>query len=539
MAWSFPQLRLSMRLTLAVTLGLMGALAFVLAITTGEIYRTLALENQRDVLAELADVSATEQLRELEERGYALGLALQANVRFRTASAKNDFRVLTHELQSLLEQHQHASEILQPTRLEAHDGHLNLLASANSKFAKSQPEPSCTSLIEGARGHLSTTHPQVLSSLCHAGEEPRVALLVPVESLAPVSYLYLVVNPVPAFVRIEHRLGFALRLRSPRGERLYASKDWPPPDAMHDTLVGEVALRTPPGEPVVRLALLRDIGELSKRLHQTRYIVMSLAFASTVLVMLLALVVLEKTALRPLGALAEQLRRFGRERVLQVDKLPHSNITEIRELTRDFQQMTEELGRLYGDLQHMAFTDPLTNLPNRARFRDSLAESTRRHARKQTPFALLLMDLDRFKSVNDSFGHQVGDLLLQEVSARLKSVLRESDTITRLVDDTASGYEEKMVARLGGDEFAAILPGVATEDTAAGIARKLLTVIQVPFLIQDHRLSLGMSIGIALYPTHGNDIDELMRRADSAMYVAKSNQAGFAFAESMRQGELL
>jgi diguanylate cyclase (GGDEF)-like protein len=201
--------------------------------------------------------------------------------------------------------------------------------------------------------------------------------------------------------------------------------------------------------------------------------------------------------------------------------------------------MTEELGRLYGSLEHMAFTDPLTNLPNRARFHDSLAESTRRHARKQAPFALLLMDLDRFKSVNDSLGHQVGDLLLQDVSLRLKSVLRESDTITRLVDDDAGSYGEKMVARLGGDEFAAILPGVTTLDTAASIARKLLTVMQAPFVIRGHRLSIGMSIGIALYPEHGEDIDVLMQRADAAMYSAKHSQSGFAFAETMQQEQLL
>ncbi|MCK7576783.1 MAG: GGDEF domain-containing protein [Chromatiales bacterium] len=201
--------------------------------------------------------------------------------------------------------------------------------------------------------------------------------------------------------------------------------------------------------------------------------------------------------------------------------------------------MAAELDRLYSSLEHMAFTDPLTNLPNRARFRDSLEELFNTHARAQVPFALLLMDLDRFKQVNDTLGHHIGDLLLQEVSSRLRSALRGSDSVTRLDNETLVGPDGRMVARLGGDEFAAVLTGVQNTDNASTIARKLLTSMQELFLIHGNRISISVSIGIALYPQHGTDIETLIQRADAAMYSAKNNQTGMAFPDTMQQAELL
>jgi diguanylate cyclase (GGDEF)-like protein len=266
---------------------------------------------------------------------------------------------------------------------------------------------------------------------------------------------------------------------------------------------------------------------------------MVLAIAITLLGVFVALYILEKTTLQPLNNLARQLRRVGSNKDHLREQVESSGIAEIRELGEDFNQMARELDRLYGSLEHMAFTDPLTNLPNRARFRDSLEESVRQYTLARQPFALFLMDLDRFKAVNDTLGHQVGDLLLQEVSTRLRSVLRESDTVARLDNETILGLDGKMVARLGGDEFAAILPRVSSVDDANVVARKLLLTMQEPFLVRGHSISIGISIGIALYPQHGDDIDTLMQRADAAMYFAKNNQRGLAFPDTMLQAELL
>ena len=169
--------------------------------------------------------------------------------------------------------------------------------------------------------------------------------------------------------------------------------------------------------------------------------------------------------------------------------------------------------RVESELRHLALHDPLTGLPNRALLQDRLGRELHaaRSSHTASPLALLLLDLDRFKEVNDAFGHHHGDLLLQQVAARLQRALRASDTL----------------ARLGGDEFAVLLPG---EDEAAAVttAGRIDAALDTPFVVEGHVLHVGCSIGIALCPAHGRDAETLLRRADVAMYVAK--RAGGSYA---------
>ena len=164
------------------------------------------------------------------------------------------------------------------------------------------------------------------------------------------------------------------------------------------------------------------------------------------------------------------------------------------------------------ELEHQALHDALTGLPNRSLLHDRLLQAIRLGQRDEQPMALMMMDLDRFKDVNDTFGHHSGDLLLRAVAVRLTAELRASDT----------------VARLGGDEFAIVMMGVDSEAFAAAAARKLLRALEPPFEIDGERFDVGASIGIALFPQHGDDADSLMRRADVAMYVAKRSGSGYA-----------
>jgi diguanylate cyclase (GGDEF)-like protein len=162
-------------------------------------------------------------------------------------------------------------------------------------------------------------------------------------------------------------------------------------------------------------------------------------------------------------------------------------------------------------LEHQALHDALTDLPNRVLLHDRLQQAIRAAQRDQTAVALLVMDLDRFKEVNDTFGHHTGDQLLEQLGDRLGSVLRGSDTI----------------ARLGGDEFAVLLPTSTLED-AKHIAARLLELLEQPFSLGGLQLEIDASIGIALSPEHGTDADTLLRRADVAMYIAKRNGSGHA-----------
>jgi diguanylate cyclase (GGDEF)-like protein/PAS domain S-box-containing protein len=156
-------------------------------------------------------------------------------------------------------------------------------------------------------------------------------------------------------------------------------------------------------------------------------------------------------------------------------------------------------------IHHLAFHDPLTELPNRMLFADRLQQALARVARTREKFALLFIDLDRFKSANDSLGHLAGDVILKEAGSRLTNCLRESDT----------------VSRFGGDEFNVLLTQVGNEDEVTLVAHKILKALQWPFQVQEQEIFLSGSIGIALYPKDGMDAATLTKNADLALYRAK------------------
>jgi diguanylate cyclase (GGDEF)-like protein len=161
--------------------------------------------------------------------------------------------------------------------------------------------------------------------------------------------------------------------------------------------------------------------------------------------------------------------------------------------------------------EHLALHDVLTGLANRALFRDRVKQALRLGEREEQVVAVLLMDLDHFKEINDTLGHHHGDIVLQETARRLQHTLRETDTI----------------ARLGGDEFAMVLPNVPDPASVIHVAEKIRDALRVPFIVQGLTLDVRASIGAAFFPGHGRDVDTLLQRADVAMYLAKTAQSGF------------
>lgn len=176
-----------------------------------------------------------------------------------------------------------------------------------------------------------------------------------------------------------------------------------------------------------------------------------------------------------------------------------------------FEDVTGQM-HLEEALRHQALHDHLTALPNRALFNERLGWVLAEASRRATSVALLLLDLNQFKEVNDTLGHFVGDELLRQVAQRLRLLLRESDTI----------------ARIGGDEFAILLTTAADETASREVATKISAAFAEPFRIDSVELNAGASIGIALFPGHAGSADELLQCADHAMYAAKRSGSGFA-----------
>ena len=177
-----------------------------------------------------------------------------------------------------------------------------------------------------------------------------------------------------------------------------------------------------------------------------------------------------------------------------------------------------ERNHVEAELCKLANHDPLTGLPNRTYFQDFIARSIVHAQRQKHQVYLLFIDLDRFKKINDSQGHELGDAVLKIIANRLNDILRGDD----------------FVARLGGDEFAVVFTHPPIKNAASNLARKIIKIISEPFELNERRYSVGASIGISVYPNDASDTNTLLRKADLAMYQAKSKQSGFEyFSEEM------
>jgi len=241
-----------------------------------------------------------------------------------------------------------------------------------------------------------------------------------------------------------------------------------------------------------------------------------LGVAMLQIVILLALggvvvaVVLARTVTRPINLMSRAVDRFGAGG--RGAELPVWRSDEIGVLARSFQRMRQqidgqmaELQQSRDELKRLAQHDALTGLPNRLLFNDRVEQALAAARRDQTRFAVMFIDLDNFKPVNDDFGHGVGDQLLRCIAGRIETAVRESDT----------------VARIGGDEFVILLRQVQHAEDAIAVAEKVRAAVAQPCDLEGREIIISASTGIAIYPEHGSDLLTLSKHADMAMYRAK------------------
>ena len=226
---------------------------------------------------------------------------------------------------------------------------------------------------------------------------------------------------------------------------------------------------------------------------------------------------LKKILITPIQKLGDAAKEMGRGKLLVPIDVDSDD--EVGHLANRFKEMGENLNHYHEQVRYVAYHDSLTGLPNRLMFKDYLGRATAEARRNLQELSILFIDLDNFKRINDTLGHQAGDKLLEAFAERLTACVRESDVISHEEHETTSS----VMARLAGDEFTIMLPRTKGGTAAQKVARRILERLTEPFTVNRQELFVSASIGIALFPDDGLSVDELMKHADIAMYHAKKS----------------
>ncbi|MBI1885652.1 MAG: EAL domain-containing protein [Chloroflexi bacterium] len=292
------------------------------------------------------------------------------------------------------------------------------------------------------------------------------------------------------------------------------------PDAAASAGLTSLDVRSPDGDRLVgELAPVGFLGwqvaalqERSEAYAIANDIVQKIGILAAVVLILtvFASILFSRAVTQPIRTLSAGMHKIAEGSLDQ--RVPPAGLKEIDGLSAAFNSMavnlearTAEQTRAEEQIKYLAYHDPLTGLPNRALLKDRLTVALAQARRKRGMLAVMFVDLDRFKLVNDTVGHAMGDQLLRKFAERLTRVAREGDSL----------------ARVGGDEFTVLLPEISVSEDADLVAQRILEASRAPVLLAGHEFSVTASIGIAVYPGHGEDAVALLRNADAAMYRAK------------------
>ncbi|MFK5912995.1 MAG: EAL domain-containing protein [Woeseiaceae bacterium] len=518
----------SIRTILAFIIGLMGLFAIALASLSGSINRDLVFDNQRKVMSELIRFEVEEKLKDLNEISQDLGLSLQSDTAFKTAFRKKDNESLLNLLNNQFHQYFVTADVIKLEQLILlnKDYSFILESTEGSVTFREKQQTICSRLFQHAKLRTGAQRIKVIHDICFYQNRPIYTVIVPVGGLRIKGYIIVITNPTHNLKSLESNLGMPVRFRLNNNTTAYQSLEWPTIES--SALISNYKLNTLSNLPILTISTAQNINILSKSLQQSRLELLLIATLGILFITIFSVYITRKTLLIPLNQITEKLHELHGNKALTGEQLEFTGTKEIHKIIKGFNSMSMKLGNLYQSLQQMAYTDSLTKLPNRNQFQNTLEHHILIHQETETSFTLLLIDLDRFKSVNDTLGHHIGDILLQEVGLRLHNILRDDDIFSKLDQKLILELNDDMVARLGGDEFSAILTSIHTREDSITVAKKLLKAMEQPFSVDNHQLTIGLSIGIAMYPEHGTDMHTLVSHADIAMYNAKNNGNGFS-----------
>ncbi|HAJ92139.1 MAG TPA: hypothetical protein DCO71_05920 [Gammaproteobacteria bacterium] len=494
--------RLNVNLLSALILAiiLLGVISAVTVYVNARTYRELAFNFQRQYMTQLIAAESADILSDEAKGARRLGLRIQGLDSFRRPFAAGDTRAVSAVLDTQFRQAPVTSNAVNLVELYAFDGDFSLAGTSSRK--EDTGGIICPDLVARLKLRQGAQRLRPLYELCLFGGKPYLASMAPAGGLVPTGYIQVITDPVPKISRIGSRLKMPVRISLPDDTVLSVTPDWTVDSEAHDVKAGYILLDNE-SRPALKIAALRNADSLAMQIDKTNnrmLLIVALIILATVV---LALLLVKYSVLKPLRDLSYQLMNEWAARKDESGELSGSE--------KDRPVSFHALGELYETLHDMAIRDPLTGIYNRALLEDRLKQLIVEFRRTPGHAAVLLMDMVRFKYVNDLLGHHTGDLLLKDVVRRIAGEVRESDTL----------------ARLGGDEFVVILPD-ADLDQAKQVAQKIIQSMDSEFEVEGHKLTASVSVGIVLMPEHGDDVDTLLRNADYAMYSAKESRQGYA-----------
>ena len=489
---------------------LLGVISAVTVYVNARTYRDLAFDFQRQYMTQLVAAESADILSEDAVSARRLGLRIQGLDSFRVPFAAGDERGVSSVLDAQFRQAPVTSNAVNLVELYAFDTDFSL--SGRSPRNADTDGIICPGLVDRLKLRQGGQRLKPLYELCLFDGKPYLASIAPAGGLVPTGFIQVVTDPVPKLSRIGSRLKMPVYITLPDGTLLYVAPDWTEDSQAHDVMVDYI-LPASDSRPALKIAALRNADNLVMQIEKTNNRLLLIVAMIIIATVVLALLLVKYSVLKPLRELSYQLidewsGRKGESGGLSVPE-------------KDRPVSFHALGELYETLHDMAIRDPLTGIYNRALLEDRLKQLIAEHRRTPGLAAVLLIDLVRFKYVNDLMGHHTGDLLLQDVVRRIAGEVRESDTL----------------ARLGGDEFVVILPDTDLEQ-AKQVAQKIIQSMDSEFEVEGHKLSASVSIGVVLMPEHGGDVDTLLRNADYAMYSAKENRLGYAIYDPSKTDDI-
>lgn len=504
----------------------LGLLGLILIFLTTEIYHKRVLETENQNLISLINIETDVVRKKHEEITQELANNILKAPSFKKAVLEGDRENIKRILNDQFHQYYVAADVVQLSHIMVLDKDYRMIT-ASSHHNELMRHDHCPAFLVQNRQRKGIEALRSSTALCSHHGMPTHLALYPIGTFNNPGYLYLITDISRDYQALEASLGVPIKTLSNMDNVFYTSKSWPSLDKIKNMLVVEYTIKDIAGDVMIKLRAVRDYSSLSENLNNLRFFALLFSALITLIAVMLVLFFVTRSALIPLSKLNAHLRSVQNDRSRLGEQIELIANPEITELADNYNSLSKELKKAYNSLERMAYTDPLTTLPNRSQLQRQLDYHASQTQERDLHFALFLMDLDRFKQVNDTLGHHAGDILLQEVGKRINNVLRKTDIVTRIDEWGIANSGHSDVARLGGDEFAAVLPSVGNISDAINVAQKIQSEMNAPFKLDNHEFSVGISIGIVLAPLHGIDPTMLMRKADVAMYHAKNHQLGY------------